>query len=378
MNNDIRPTLRPQQNTEQPPIADLPVIEPIPSSGAPRPKKTWKKKLLFILVGVISVALITIVCGLVWYTTQLGAVSPGSTEKVRVTIQPGSGLVAIGNQLKEHHLIRSTTAFTLYVRFNGVASKLQSGGYRLSKGDDVASIVDHLTNGKTDTFSITFVPGATLEKHRKTLIKAGYSAASVDAALSAQYSGSLFKAKPTAQDIEGLIYPETYQFGDDATPKQIIQRTLDQFQTIITKQGLEKSFQKRGLSLYKGITLASVIEREAGTAADMPQISQVFQLRLHKNMPLGSDVTYQYIADKTGVTRDPNLDSPYNTRKVTGLPPGPIGSPSLAALESVAQPASGDYLYFISGDNDKMYFAHTNEEHEQNIRDHCQKKCLII
>jgi UPF0755 protein len=110
----------------------------------------------------------------------------------------------------------------------------------------------------------------------------------------------------------------------------------------------------------------------------MPQISQVFQLRLHKNMPLGSDVTYQYIADKTGVTRDPNLDSPYNTRKVTGLPPGPIGSPSLAALESVAQPASGDYLYFISGDNDKMYFAHTNEEHEQNIRDHCQKKCLII
>ena len=95
-------------------------------------------------------------------------------------------------------------------------------------------------------------------------------------------------------------------------------------------------------------------------------------------MPLGSDVTYQYIAEKTGQPRDPNLDSPYNTRKVTGLTPGPISSPSQAALDAVATPASGDYLYFLAGDDDKMYFARTNEEHEQNIQKHCQKKCQIL
>ena len=92
-------------------------------------------------------------------------------------------------------------------------------------------------------------------------------------------------------------------------------------------------------------------------------------------MTLGSDVTYQYAADKLGVARDPNLDSPYNTRKYKGLPPGPISSPGLSALQAAAAPASGDYLFFLSGDDNKTYFAHTNEQHEQNILQHCQKKC---
>ena len=92
-------------------------------------------------------------------------------------------------------------------------------------------------------------------------------------------------------------------------------------------------------------------------------------------MMLGSDVTYQYIADCDGLVRDPGLESPYNTRVVTGLTPGPIAVPGLAALKAVADPATTDYVYFLSGDDDVTYFARTNEEHEANIRDHCQVKC---
>ena len=124
--------------------------------------------------------------------------------------------------------------------------------------------------------------------------------------------------------------------------------------------------------------MASIIQREVITAADAAQVAQVFKKRYDMGMQLGSDVTYQYIADKTGQARNVNLDSPYNTRRYAGLPPGPISTPGLAALKAVAQPAKGDYLYFLSGDDDKTYFARTNEEHEKNIRNHCQEKCQII
>jgi UPF0755 protein len=95
-------------------------------------------------------------------------------------------------------------------------------------------------------------------------------------------------------------------------------------------------------------------------------------------MPLGSDVTYQYAAKQLGVAPTPDLDSPYNTRKNPGLPPGPIAVPGLSALEAVAAPAAGDYVYFLSGDDEVTYFARTNAEHEANIKNHCQIKCASL
>jgi UPF0755 protein len=132
------------------------------------------------------------------------------------------------------------------------------------------------------------------------------------------------------------------------------------------------------LTLFQAITLASIIQREDGDASSQSQLAQVFYSRMKAGMTLGSDVTYQYIADKTGVARDPNLDSPYNTRRYAGLPPGPISVPSLSALKAVASPASGNYLYFLSGDDDKIYFARTNAEHEANIAAHCKIKCSAL
>jgi len=129
--------------------------------------------------------------------------------------------------------------------------------------------------------------------------------------------------------------------------------------------------------LYQGITLASIIQREVSGTKDQSQVAQVFYSRLAQGTPLGSDVTYQYAAKKLGVTPSPSLDSPYNTRKYAGLPPGPIATPGLSALQAVATPAPGDYLYFLSGDDNVTYFARTDAEHEANIQNHCHKKCLL-
>ncbi len=386
MNGDI--VKPPKPTPDQPPVppAQPPVVSsevqssPSPVSQPPVSPKhpRWGRRILICVVAAVLLAAVVSAAGWLWYKGQLQAVAPGSDEKVKITVEPGTDTKGIAALLKGNDLIRSTQAFLWYVRINGQAGSLQSGTYRLAKADDVPTIVDHLTSGKTDTFSITFLPGNTLEKHRQVLIDAGYEASVVDAALNKDYQGALFSGKPARADLEGYIYGETYNFPADATPEQILQRTFDQHQSVIEKHGLVAKLKQKGFTLYEGITLASIIQREVVTSDDMAQVSQVFQLRLKRDMPLGSDVTYQYAADKLGVPRDVNLDSPYNTRRFGGLPPGPIASPGEAALRSVAEPAKGDYLYFLSGDDDKTYFARTNEEHERNIVEHCQKKCQII
>jgi UPF0755 protein len=342
-------------------------------------KQPRRRLLLGLVGGVLTIVLVSLIGFFIWYTQQLAAVLPGSDEKVKVVIESGSGPADIAKVLKQNDLIRNESAFSWYVRFQGKAALLQSGAYRLSKSEDIPTIVKHLTSGNTDTFSITFLPGATLAKHRQVLIDVGYDTAQVDAALAKPYdSHPIFDGKPANADLEGYIYGETYSFGADATPEQIIERTLDQFESVVKENDLINQYKAQGFNLYEGITMASIIQREVATPEDAAQVAQVFKKRYDMGMQLGSDVTYQYIADKTGQARSVDLDSPYNTRRYAGLPPGPIASPGLAALKAVGSPAPGDYVYFLSGDDDKTYFARTNEEHEQNIREHCQKKCQII
>lgn len=400
MRGDIIPPKRPlagrHQTPTQPPdntsvATNQPVLAPSQDVSSQTPetqpttvkepsdKKVGRRRVLGLIAGIAGILITAVISGVIWYNYSLTAVDPGSTEKVRVTIKPGSDPVTIAATLKKNGLIRSQAAFGWYIRLQGKASSLQSGAYRLSKSDDVATIVGHLTSGNTDTFSITFYPGATLAKHRQVLIDAGYSAARVDEALKKTYDRPLlFAGKPAGSDLEGYIYGETYNFPADATPEQILERTFDQFESALKQENLAALYQARGFTLYQGITLASIIQREVATPSDAAQVAQVFELRLSRGIQLGSDVTYQYIADKTGQARSVDIDSPYNTRRYTGLPPGPISSPGIAALKAVGSPAAGDFLYFLSGDDDKTYFAHTNEEHEQNIKDHCQKKCQII
>ena len=350
-----------------------------------RNRKKRPVALIYNIFVAITVGLFT-ACVL-WYNAQL---SPVSTSKSTVDYQvkSGSSLGQIADGLKEAKIIRSSTAFKIYVRLSNKQSLIKSGVYSLSSSESTRQIVDHLVNGSVDVINITFYPGATLSPSQNStnnghddvtsvLLAAGYSESEILAALSAAYDSPLFAGKPSTADLEGYIFGETYQFNKGTPVSDILQRAFTEFYSKVEKYNLVAKFASHGLSLYQGITLASIVQREVSDANYQKQVAQVFYNRLSQVMTLGSDVTYQYIADKLGVARDVNIDSPYNTRRYAGLPPGPISAPGLSALLAVAEPASGDYLFFLSGDDDLMYFANTEEEHERNRTTHCIVKCSI-
>jgi len=388
--DDIRPPRRPKHDlrpvpSPQPPLKtiDLPPIatEAVslsPPTLEPPVQQKPKHRALKVVFGVLALtAGIVTLAGGIWYQLALSPVNSAQKDKVAVIIPVGFSPAAIATKLKGEGLIRSEEAFALYTRLSGTQNRLQAGTYRLSPSESTPQIVSHLTRGVVDTIDITFLPGATLQANREVLLKAGYSEDEIDAAFANRPNRPLFESAPASADLEGYLFGETYRVSTTASVSDILDAAFDQFEKVISENNLVEGFATQGLTLYEGITLASIIQRES-IGGDEAQIAQVFLLRKEIGMMLGSDVTYQYIADKTGVARDVNLDSPYNTRRYAGLPPGPISAPGLASLRAVANPAQGDYLYFLSGDDDVTYYGRTFEEHQANIRAHCQVKCQII
>lgn len=348
----------------------------------------------FVIWSSLSILFITLGVGLacfVWYAEQLKPVNHEDKRLISVNIESGSGPSFIAQTLKKEGVINNARAFSIYTRMHGVENNLQAGRYRLSPSEDMRAIVDHLVKGNTDSFNVIFYPGATLtdsssktssEKQDITssLLNVGFSEQEVEDALKADYSeynNTLFQGRPSSADLEGYIYGDTYALNGSSTASDALRASFDQFWNVVQKNNLIQGFKSQGLSLYEGITLASIVQRES-IGGDEPDIAQVFYNRLAKNDMLGSDVTYQYIADKLGIPRSTTLQSPYNTRVNPGLPPGPIATPGIKSLMAVANPSKGDYYYFLSGDDDVTYFALTLREHEANIVNHCKVKCQII
>lgn len=369
-----------KSNTTPQPIVGQP-------SGLKHHKKISAKKIIFRIFAVLIAIGAGITIGFfAWFTGQLSPLDKDSDQLIVVKIETGQSPAQIADDLKNASVIKSSAAFNIYVRFTGKNSQLQAGIYRLSPTESTQQIVEHLIKGNVDQFSITFYPGATLvdnytkdesKKYDVTTVleRAGYSSGEIASALSKTYDSPLFEDKPAGADLEGYIYGETYKFNVGASVEDILQATFDEFYKDVEANNLIEAFDSHGLTLYEGITLASIVQREANSVDSQKQVAQVFYSRISSGMALGSDVTYQYIADKLGIERDVNLDSPYNTRRYMGLTPGPIAVPGLSALLAVAEPAEGDYLYFLAGDDKVIYFAHTEAEHEQNIVDHCQVGC---
>lgn len=370
-NKEIKPKLQLQPIDGQP-------------SGLLSQKRFDRKIVLWVVAILIAIILVAAGGVIIWYNIQLGPVNDKTGQFQKVIIAKNSTSGQISKELESQSIIRSAFVFDIYVRLLGKNNLLQAGTYHLSASETTPQIVKHLTNGSVDRFNITFYPGATLvdktdskKKYDVTTIlkNAGYSDQEISAALKKTYQSPIFVDKPAGSDLEGYIYGETYNYNSGATVEDIFDGTLDQFYKVVKDNKLIESFQSHGLSLFEGITLASIVQREANSADDQKKVAQVFYSRLSIGMALGSDVTYQYIADKTGIARDPNLDSPYNTRRYTGLPPGPISVPGFSALMAVAQPASTDYLYFLSDSDGRLYFAHTDAEHQANIVNFCKEAC---
>ena len=285
-----------------------PIIVTDESSGLKvRSKKSIKSIVKWAIVGTCALAVTAATCLIIWYNVQLNSVSSGTGILKKIVISEGSSTGQIAEQLQKESVIRSSTAFNIYMRLSGKNKSLQAGTYRLSPDESLPSIVEHIVNGSVDRFNVTFFPGATLidksdkAESKKTdvvsvLERSGYSQSEIDAALSDKYDSPLFAGKPATADLEGYIYGETYSFNIGASVQDIFKSVFEEYYKVIKDNDLEKGFAAHNMTLYQGITLASIIQREANGYEDQRKVAQVFLLRLNSNMVLGSDVTYQYLS----------------------------------------------------------------------------------
>jgi len=338
-------------------------------------KRHWPKRIVIVLVmATIGVLAATALVRHVYFQ-DLRAVGTSQATKL-ITIEQGASVDKIAKQLADAKLIRSAWAFKLYVSSKEVKSDLQAGTYSFSNNQSVEQIVSQLTHGKVATNLVTILPGQRLDQVRSTLIGYGFKAADVDAALKAgsHPANSALVDKPDAANLEGYIYPDSYEKTSATTPQEIIEEALGEMNKKLTPT-LRDEFAQEGLSTYQAIILASIVEQEVSTPSDRAQVAQVFISRLRNGMTLGSDVTAYYGARLAGQKPSTTYDSPYNTLIHKGLPPGPISNVSASSLQAVAQPAQSDWLYFVTGDDGTTHFSHTLEEHEAATAQYCHKLC---
>ncbi len=244
---------------------------------------------------------------------------------------------------------------------------------------------------KAEVFQFTIAPGETIFDVKKNLLAikrgdntANYTSEEVDAALKADYDFDFLRERPEGASLEGYLYPETHEFYASDSAETVIKRFLEGMASAISENNLQAKYAERGLSLYQGITLASVVQKEA-TPGEQSTVAQVFLSRLNYGWKLGSDVTVSYAVDVVDPERNIykdnaaalTIDSCYNTRLYTGLPCGPISNPGLSALKAVAEPSDSAYLFFLTGDDGMMYYSYTEAEHNQNIYLHCQVLCNV-
>jgi UPF0755 protein len=330
-----------------------------------------------LLVVVVLLALLVAATMIVrtTYFRQLEPVSDSQQVQI-VTIESGTSTTEIAAILESKGLIRSSTIFQWYIRTNNMRDKLQAGTYALRPSMSVRQIVDVLADGSVKSELLTILPGQRIDQVRQTFINAGFSPESVDAALNvAQYAGHPALAdKPSTASLEGFLYPDSYQKDASTEPGAIVREALDEMAEHLTPS-VRAAFAARGLSVFQGVTLASIVEKEVSKQSDRAQAAQVFLSRLQQGMVLGSDVTAYYGAIADGKEPSVTYESPYNTHLHPGLPVGPISNVSDGALQAIASPSNTDWLFFVSGDDGNTYFSKTVEEHEALAKEHCHQLC---
>lgn len=321
-------------------------------------RQTFWLKALVIAVVLAAVVLFSAVF-IVRRTYEHNLLPVNTSEQSHLfTVAPGDTPRDIGASLQDQGLIRAAWAFEWYVRTNGAHEYLKAGTYKLQPNLSVPQIVEILTEGEIATDLITILPQKTLLEIQESFVdKYGFSDNAVEVAFRpANYSDHpALVDKPIGASLEGYIYPESFEKTTETTPEEVIGASLDQMQKHLTPQ-IREGIARQGLTVYQGIILASIIENEVDGPEDRRKVAQVFLRRLKENRRLESDAArYTY--------------------SNAGLPSSPISNVTSSSLEAVANPASTDFLYFVSGDDGRTYFSHTLEQHEALTKQHCIELC---
>ena len=318
-----------------------------------------RKPLLTVLTIVVLFILINI---LYWYAIPIRWKNEEAI--VSLYVNKGNNLHQVVNKLKEQKIFIQPTFFLTYAELFKIDRRIHVGKYDLNKGITLAELTEKLTTGKGSSLDVTIPEGlnfkqiAGILKNQAGVDSAGF----VEVASDTSFIGELNLDAP---NLEGYLFPNTYKSYWGMEPKDVAKIMVKELSNILG-DSLIRRMEQINFSLYQALTLASLIEAEAQNPEERPIISAVYHNRLNKNMLLQCDPTVIYALpdlDRPLVLKDLEIDSPYNTYKYTGLPPGPINNPGKASIQAALYPANVDFLYFVAKGDGSHIFSSTLEEH---------------
>jgi UPF0755 protein len=295
-------------------------------------------------------------------------------KPVQVDILPGQGAWEISKILQKTGVIAHAGTFITIAVLTGKAKHMQAGAYVFEGNHVPLDIMDILFRGKTLRYRITIPEGYTIYQIGEVVSKTGLLPKNhfVTSARSKQTTDFFAVQAPS---MEGFLFPDTYYLTPHMTPLEIMAKMIERFRGVYTP-AMEQRSKALGMSKFDVITFASLIEKEAYAASEKPMISSVFHNRMILGMRLQSDPTAVYGIDgfmgKVGPD-DLLRESPYNTYRHGGLPPGPICNPGLDSIKAALWPAKTDYLYFVSKGDGTHVFSHTLQEHNRAISNNTKK-----
>lgn len=305
----------------------------------------------------------------------------GPADETFVEIPPGSSSNQIAAQLERAGIVRSRYGFDLVRLWK--RGRLKAGEYRFDHAAPATEVYARIARGDVYTLPVTIPEGSTRFDIAAKVAQAGYLNLTKEQFLAATVAETPLIADldPQARSLEGYLFPDTYRFQRHATATQIITTMVRRFRTVAAETGLTPAASR---SIHDEVTLASLVERETAVNSERPLVASVLTNRLEKKMPLMTDPAVIYGLEVEGKWRgaiyqsdlaDPKHDTPYNTYRHAGLPPGPIANPGLPSLRAALSPAATNYLYFVAAGADpqgKSRFAATLDEHNKNVASYRQ------
>ena len=289
-----------------------------------------------------------------------------------VEIPQGSSSRAIGDRLVAAGVVRDIATYRIAVFMSGEGRHLQAGEYRFDRPMTPFGVIDKLARGDVFVVIVTFPEGLTIAEMSKIFESHGLGAASAFVA-AAHDPEPIRELDPSATDLEGYLFPDTYPLSRHADAAQLVRLMVARFAHAFSAD-LRQAAADRTLSIRQAVTLASIVEKETGRPEERPLVAAVYANRLRMGMALQCDPTVIYALQRAGKytgnlrREDLAMDSAYNTYRYAGLPPGPIASPGRASLEAAVHPADADSLYFVSRNDGSHAFASTLDEHNKNVQ----------
>lgn len=368
-----------------------------------------KRIVTAVVVIVLLVIAITGYSGYSYIKSSLDPIDPTSTKNIQVEIPEGSSTKEIGNILVKNNLIKNAMIFNYYAKLRSY-NNFQSGYYNLNQSMSVDDLAKALQESGTPTpqdpvaGKVLVVEGYTIDQIANAVTDNVYTSNKKDKTkftsdeflatvknqefinrMAATYP-TLFASLPSADSgvkyqLEGYLFPATYDYSEDTTTEQLVEKMIAAMDANL--QAYYEQIAAKGLTVNQVLTLASLVEKEGATDEDRRNIASVFYNRLNADMPLQSNIAILYAMGKLGESTtlkedseiDTTIDSPYNIYIHTGLMPGPVASPSLAAIEATVNPNTTSYYYFVADvTTGTIYYAATYEEHQQNVEKYVNSK----